>query len=114
MRRAHPAVPSGELDRNEYVLQRSQGGEQMKRLEDEADPVDPEERKLIFSECAQVAAVHADVPGRGPVQSRKETQQRGFSAPRGANDRHELARADVQVDAPEHLQRTPAAHEDTG
>ena len=70
----------------------------MKALEDDADGLAPEDRKLVLAELGQDVPGDLD-PARGrPFQARQQHQQRGLSAARRPDNGDDFGRLDRKID----------------
>ena len=94
-----------QLERQEDVLPGRHVGEELVRLEDEADLPPPEEREVVLGHGVDRSPVEEDLAARGAVEAGHEAEERRLAAARRAQDGGELARADAEVDVvedPEH------------
>src|SRR5690606_6317277 len=80
-----------------------QARDEVVELEDEADVVAPERRQLALGGGTEVVAGVADGAGRGAVEPAEDVEERGLPAAGGAEEDDELAREEVEVDAPERV-----------
>ena len=90
---------AGELERQEDVLERGQVGEQLERLEDEADAAAAQERQLVLGERLDRRAVDPHLALARPVEPGGEAEQRRLAASRRPEHGDELAARDREVDA---------------
>src|SRR5262249_42769374 len=90
-----PGAVACELD----VLPRSQAGYQVVGLEHEADVAPPIARERAIVEARELIVPEPDLAGIGTVEAAEEVEQRRLAAARGTEERDDLARAQVQVDA---------------
>ena len=97
--------PPPDQEGHHHVLQRGEFPQEMVELEDEPQLTVPElgERRRI--QVGIAGPVEPDVsPGR-PIQRPQEVQQGALPGSRRAHNRHELATADLEVHAAQHLER---------
>ena len=66
-------------------------------LPDKADPLAAIAVELAVTHAQQILPIHMHAPGRGPVQPAEDVHQRGFAAAAGADDGHQFALLDAQV-----------------
>ena len=92
--RAH----SSQLQWNQDIFQRRQGGNEVKGLENVADVIATIPRQGTLAHRRDLHAVQRDGAGRRAIQSRDETQQGGLAAPRWADDGHALLIRDLKCD----------------
>src|SRR5688500_10572246 len=95
----HAGVHRRHLD----VARRARGGDQVVALEHEAEGLAPQPRQLVAAERRHVLAVEEVLAAAGPVEAAEDVHERGLARARGAHDGDELAGADVEVDAVQHL-----------
>src|SRR5690349_6307743 len=69
------------------VLFCGKNGQQVERLEDEADRSGPEVRKIIGGPSGDVLTVDMDLPARRGIDAPDKVQKRRFPAARRAGDR---------------------------
>ena len=93
------AVDQRELD----VLDRVEAGEQVERLEHEADVLVADRRELIVAQLADDLARERVYPRIRCVEAAEHVHQRRLARAGRAHDRHELAGVDVEVDALQRL-----------
>src|SRR5688572_20795451 len=79
-----------ELERQHHVLERGERGQELERLEHEAHHAAAKLRAPVLVEREEVGAVDPHAPARGNVQSGEESEKRGLSRARRAQDRHGL------------------------
>src|SRR5262249_61548824 len=82
----------GELERQAYVRGDRRPGHQVRLLEHKADAARPGGARSLGLEPLDRAA-------RRLAQARDDAQRRGLAAARRAEQRHELARPDIEVEA---------------
>src|SRR5215469_15620967 len=75
----------------------------MIRLKDEADLAPTNQGHLVFAQLCDVFAVEYDAPGRGRIETGKQTQKGTLPAARRPHDRCKLAARDVEIDAFENV-----------
>jgi hypothetical protein len=85
-----------------HVLEDRHVAEERVVLEHEAH------RAFLYALVGGVLAVEEDAAAVGDLESRDHAQQRGLARARGAEERHQLARLDVERDAVEGLERAEA------
>jgi hypothetical protein len=77
-------------------------GEQVERLEDDADvPADPID---VHPPGGDLLAVHDDAAGVDGLQEVHALEEGGFARSRGSDQTDDLVRGDRQVDAPQNLE----------
>ena len=69
----------GELERQHHVLERGQRGQELERLEYEAQQTLAQRRARILVECGKRIAVDIDLARGGLVEPRHQAQQRGLA-----------------------------------
>src|SRR5437879_649169 len=82
---------AGDLHRDGDVLERSQGGNQMEELEDEADLLAAELREPVFVKLRDVDTVDDDRSRRRRIEPGNQAEQRRFPTSRWSDDGHELS-----------------------
>src|SRR5262249_15245972 len=92
-----------QLEREKHVLLDRQGGDQVEELEDEADPPPAQQGALAFGEAAELGAVETDLAAVGGLDAGDQIEQRGFAGAAAAEQDHQLAAADLEVEAGQHL-----------
>ena len=90
------------FQRNHYVLDRGQRGEQLKILENEADRFTAEAGAVVFAEGAKVASVEENGAGSWHIQARAESEKSGFATAGWPYDRAGTARLDGERHIFEH------------
>jgi len=100
-----PAVIEGEG----HVLRRALEGEQVERLEDEADVAVPVERRLPFGQVRHERAVQVVGPLVVGVEDAEHVEQGRLPRSRGAHDGDELSGLDGEVGRLEDAQRVLGA-----
>jgi hypothetical protein len=83
------------------VLQRRQGRDQMKGLKYETEGTVAQRRQLVLGQIGNVMAFDADLSGVGAVETRKQAEQRRFSAAAAAADDQKFPRPHRKVDISE-------------
>src|SRR5687768_4805803 len=86
-----------DFERRHDVLQSGHRGDEVERLEDEAELAAAQARERVLGHARDVLAVDEDAPRGRRVEPRDEAEQRRLAAPRGADDRDELAVWNRQV-----------------
>ena len=91
------------------VLERAELRQQMMKLEDEADALvpEPDERGIVERTSTGAPSI-ATVPFVGPIEPAQDVQQRALADAGRADNRHHLARLDLQIEIAQHGQRRPA------
>ena len=100
--------PRGEDD----VLLRGERGEQVERLEHEADALPPQPGERSLAEAVEVGLLEADATLGGPVEPGRELKQRRLPGARGPHHGGERAAVEGQRDAVERADMPVAAPED--
>ncbi len=103
-----------ELERQHHVLERSQRGQQLERLEDEAQQPRTQRSARVLVLRRQRHAVDRHFARRRPVEPGQQTQQRRLAGAGRADDRHRSAGFDVERDVVEDGERCVAARDDLG
>ena len=88
-----------ELERQHDVFQRSQRGQQLKRLEHETEPALAQRGARVFGQIVQRRVAEPDFAGGRPIEPGEQAQQRRLARSRRADDGNRLAGADVETDA---------------
>ena len=68
----------------------------MERLEHEADALRAQARAAVLIQLREIRAGEPDLAGGGRIKSGEQCEQRRFAGARGADDRHRLARRDLE------------------
>src|SRR5262249_48174962 len=76
--------------------------EEVEELEDEADLLAPIDFEIFAAERAEIGAIDDELPRIGAVERAEETQKRGLSASRRADDGREAAARDAHRHAAQH------------
>ena len=84
-------------------MERRSSGDQVERLEDEADLLVPDHRQLVVIELADIGAVEEVAACRRHVQATDDVHESGLARAAGAHDGDELAFADMHVDTAQRL-----------
>ena len=84
----------GKVERQHGVLERRQRRQQLEELEDDPDVRAPPDGQLLLAHLVETLPVDRDLPRRRPVDPGDQVEDRRLAAPRRADDRHHLARAD--------------------
>jgi len=95
-----PAHAPGD-ERRLDVLLRAERGDQVERLEDEAERAAAQRRELTLAQLRQVATVEEDLSTGRPVQGAQHLEQRRLARARRTLDGEELALGHTEVDAGE-------------
>ena len=90
--------------RHHHIFQGCELGQELVKLEDEADVAVAETCHAVGGKVGNILACYDDTAFVGPVQSTHNLQQRGLASTAGTHDADHLALAHLQVDALEHLQ----------
>jgi hypothetical protein len=101
---AHPAlavIAPAQQQRQPDVLLYRKGGQQMKKLKDEADPGPPDLRQILLVLQMERQILQPYLAGARPIHASDEMQQRTFAAAAGAHQRHELSVLDVRRYVPQ-------------
>jgi hypothetical protein len=99
--------PGGEED----VLLAGELRDEVEELKDEADRSRPQRGELAVARAVDALAGQLDRAAVGAVQPGDEVQERRLAGPGAPDDRHELARVDVEVRPVEHASRRPGLPE---
>src|SRR6266700_5537799 len=70
----------------QHIFERGQGGNQLEKLENDPDVLPAPARQCILTPGPQFFSGKDHAPARGPVNTSKQVQQRGFAAARRAID----------------------------
>jgi hypothetical protein len=97
--------------RQQDVLAHVQCGDQVERLEDEADSGSPQLRQCRLGQFAEFGAAEPDRSRRRPVQAGGAVQQRALAGSGLAHDRSERPPGERRADAVERRHRRAAAPE---
>ena len=102
-----PSRPAGHDQRDGHVFGRSECGQQVELLKDEADVRSAKADQLVGGKRFQIRIEHRHLAGGGPHDARHYRQQRRLAAPTRTNQQRELAGIDVEIDAAQraHLDR---------
>jgi hypothetical protein len=100
--------------RQDDVLRRVEIGQQMMELIDEAEPVAPHRGAPCGIELCRLFAHDADRAVEPALQQAHRLKQGRLARARGAEQRHDLAGRDGEVDAPQDMDRLPALGEGAG
>src|SRR5688572_3076159 len=101
-------LPASDFHRHENVFERRQRRYEVKELEDEADLLAAQPRKIVLPQFRDVGAVDHDLAGAGLVESRDQAEQRRLAASGWAYDRDEAARGNGEIKGMQNRQRTAA------
>jgi len=94
-------VATGDRQRQHDVLVGRQHGDEVERLEDEADLVAAQRGQLAVVERRDLDAVEGDCAGRGTVEAGQTVHERRLARARGTHHGGELAGGERDVDAGE-------------
>src|SRR6266550_1170200 len=94
---------AGEAQWQRDVLLDREVVDEVVRLEDEPHVVQPDLRELRFLQSRDLAASHEDGTARRDVESAKDRQERGLTAPVGAPDEDRLLRSHREAHVPQHV-----------
>ena len=87
--------------RQRDVLRDRERGQEVEGLEDEADPLAPQDRQPPLAESGQVGVAERDGAGGGTVEPRGDVQERALARARRAHDRGERPARKLDADAVE-------------
>ena len=96
---------AGELQRQHHVLEGGQRWHEVKGLEDEADALAAQPRAAVLVERRQVLAAQPHLASGGLIEPGEQREQRRLARAGGADQRHALAGADLEVYVVEDGQR---------
>src|SRR5439155_1241072 len=88
-----------------HVLDGVEARQQVEGLEHEADVLVADRRELVVGELSHVLPGEHVRAGIGYVEATEDVHERRLARARGTHDRDELARSDVEIDAPERVHR---------
>ena len=94
-------LDAGERQGERNVVLGRHRGDEVERLEDRADPLQPVVREVAVGKLAQRQARAIDMARRGAVEAAHQGQERALAAARRAHDGDELAWPDVERDVPQ-------------
>ena len=86
--------PAGEEEGEKDVFLNGEGGEEMEKLEYEADLELPEGGELVIVQGVEGVAFEVDLAGGGGVESAEDVEEGAFSATAGSGDGNDLTRLD--------------------
>src|SRR5581483_4061161 len=92
------AAAAGETQSEQHVLARAQLAPQVPALEDNRDPARPVVGELPLAQARQGTAEDPDITGRRLIEGGREVKGGALPGARGAEQRHELARLDAEVE----------------
>ena len=81
------AAIAAQFHRHGHILERGQGRDELEILKDKTDMLIPDPGALVLADFGERDAVEQHRTGSGKIQSRRQTEQRGFAAARRAEDR---------------------------
>ena len=84
-----PRAATVQAQRQADVLGDRERRHQVEGLEDEPDPLAPQDRQPPLAEPRQVSVAERDGAGGGPVEPRRNVQERALARPRRPHDRGE-------------------------
>ena len=90
-----------QLEGDQDVLESGERGQEVKRLEDEADVPGAKPRALILGKTGEVHPVEPHAARAGFVETGQQAEQRGLAAARGAQDRDERLGRNAEIDVPQ-------------
>jgi hypothetical protein len=91
------------------VLEHGELRDQVEGLEDESDRPVADPRQAIVIQPRDVLAVEHVASARGAVETPEDVHQRGLARARCADDAHEFAAPDLQIDPTQHGHRRIAS-----
>jgi hypothetical protein len=97
-----------------HVVDRVGAGEQLERLEHEADPLVAQPCELAVVHAGHVAPGDPQGAAARSVQASQQVHEGGLAGARRAHDGDELARVDPHTDTPQGLDRDPVQGIDAG
>ena len=100
---------AAEFERDRDIFERGHRGQQVKGLEDDADPSAAEPGERILIEAAEIDSVDSHLSGARPLQPAEHHHQCGFPGAGGADDADRLAGIDLERDAAENVDGTGSA-----
>ena len=100
---------AGELQRQGHVLQRGHGRDEMEGLEQDADPIAPEQGEPVLVETAQIDAVDQHLAGGRPLDPADDRHQAGLAGARGAHHAYAGCRPRPARSMPRRIATGPAA-----
>ena len=92
-----PAIRIGSTMFSAAVMRR----QQVERLEDEADPVAPQQGERLVVERGDLGVAEVHLARRGPVEAGEHVQQGRLAGAGGTHDRGELAPREADADVVE-------------
>ena len=95
----------GQVGRQRDVLAGGERGDEVERLEDEADPVAPHLGQALVVEVADVEVADEGLPRGRAVEAGHAVHQRRLARPRRAHDGGEAAALEGHVDAGQGVHR---------
>ncbi len=107
---SHPS----QIERQHDVFQGRQRGQQLKRLEDEADPALPARGQFILGERTHGFAMPAHPAAVGTVQTGQQAEQGGLARARGPHDGQAFTGGHLERHRIEDRERVIAQTHDTG
>ena len=95
---------SGDESGNHDVFEGREFGQQLMELEHETDVAVAEVAELLARERCHVGSIDSEATAVGSVECADDLQQRGFSGSRRADNTHDFAFRDFEVNAFQNLQ----------
>ena len=89
--------------RQQDVLFRGQGRDQLERLKNKPNFAAPNLGHPVFGKSGDIFAIQQQLAAGGIIQSREQAEQRAFAASRRPHDRDELAPRNGEIDAAQNL-----------
>ena len=96
-----PRAAAVQPQRQADVLRDRERGQQVEGLEHEPDPLAPQDRQPPLAEPRQVGVAERDGAGGGPVEPRRDVEERALAGARRAHDRGERPSRELDADAVE-------------
>ena len=87
----------GNVQRQGDVLRRTQGGDQVEGLEDEADALPAQPGQAPLAHSRDLLTIEHDAPTGDRVQTRQAVHERGLARPRGPHDRGEPRPGNIHI-----------------
>ena len=103
-----------ELARRGHVLEGGHGGNEVERLEHDADVSPPKPREGVFVEGREVRARHLDASPRRTLETADDHEQGALAGAGRAHHAHRLPGSEVEVDAAQDLHRPGRAGQGDG
>ena len=103
------AAFAAQFERNHYVLQRREAGQELEVLEDESGVLVAQERALVFVQLVQYRSIKNHRSAGWQVQTGAKSEQRGFAAAGRTDDRAGFTARQSETDIIQYRQRPVAA-----